>query len=110
MICIEVSLDGEVFRRTGVKDASLLTPGVAAFVGDDKPARLTLSGMCDLPGERAAHVYWGDEMSLNNGAVVTFRFTISDSPSKPDQLVPTDSPKYIEEQREFEQLKNNFVP
>ena len=111
MVCIEVRLDVEIFRTTGVKDASLLTPTISAFVGDDKPARLSLSGMCDLPGDRAAHVYWGDdEMALNDGTVVTLRFTSSESSSDPDQVVPTDSPTYVEEQREFQELKKNFVP
>src|SRR4051794_4512703 len=111
MVCIEVGLDGKLFRTTGVEDASLLTPSISAFVGDDEPARLTLSGMCELPGERAAHVHWGDdEMLLSNGTVVTLRFTSSELASDPDQVVPTDSPKYIEEQQEFEQLKKNFAP
>jgi hypothetical protein len=96
MVCIEVSLDGEIFRTVGIKDASLISPTLSGFVGADTPARLTLSGMCDLPEERAAHVYWGtDELELKTGAVVTFRFTTSDSPSDLDQLVPTDSPEYI---------------
>jgi hypothetical protein len=111
MVCIEVGLDGKLFRATGVKDASLLTPAISAFVGDDEPARLTLSGMCERPGERAAHVYWGDdEMLLSNGTVVTLRFTSSELASDPDQVVATDSPKYVEEQREFEELKKNVVP
>jgi hypothetical protein len=49
-------------------------------------------------------------MLLSNGTVVTLRFTSSELPSDPDQVVPTDSPKYIQEQREFEELKKNFVP
>jgi hypothetical protein len=111
MVCIEVSLDGEVFRMAGIQDASLLSPTLGGFVGDDTPARLTLSGMCDLPNERAAHVYWGiDEIALNNGTVVTFRLTTSEAPSNPDRIVPIDSPEYIEEQREFEELKKTFVP
>ena len=111
MVCIEVSLDGKVFRTTGVQDATLLAPSISAFVGDDSPARLSLNGMCELPGERAAHLDWGDdEMSLGVGTVVTLRFTMCNSPSDPDQVVPTDSPKYVEEQREFEELKKNFVP
>jgi hypothetical protein len=111
MVCIEVSLDGQVFRTAGSKDASLISPTLSGFVGGDTPARLTLSGMHDLPDERAAHVYWGpDEVELKTGAVVTFRFTTSESPSDPEQVVPTDSPEYIEEQREFEALKKTFVP
>ena len=111
MVCIEVRLDGELFRTAGIKDASLITPRLAGFVGGETPASLTLSGMCDLAEGRAAHVYWGpDQVELKSGAVVTFRFTISQSPSSPERIVPTDSPVYIEEQREFEAYKKTFVP
>jgi len=111
MVCVEVSLDGSLFRKLGIKDASLITPTVHGFVGDEAPASLILSGMCDLGGERAAHVYWGpDEVALNGGSVVTFRFAMCESPSPPDKVVPTDSPAYIEEQREFQALKKSFLP
>jgi len=111
MICVEVSLDGALFRRAGIKDASLITPTVSGFIGDETPAQLMLRGMCDLAGGRSAHVNWGpDQVDLQIGAVVTFRFTTSESPSEPDQVVPTDSPAYIEEQREFENFKKTFVP
>src|SRR5436190_570231 len=78
MVCVEVTLDGSPFRRVGIKDASLITPTVHGFVDDEAPARLELSGMCDLGGERAAHVYWGpDDVALNDGTVVTFRLAMS---------------------------------
>ncbi len=75
MVCVEVKLDGALFRRAGIKDASLITPILSGFVGDETPARLSLSGMCDLPVARAAHVYWGpDQLELKTGTEVTFRF------------------------------------
>jgi len=111
MVCVEVTLDGSPFRRVGIKDASLITPTVHGFVDDEAPARLELSGMCDLGGERAAHVYWGpDDVALNDGTVVTFRLAMCEFPSPPDQVVPTDSPAYIEEQREFAALRKSVLP
>ena len=111
MVCIEVRLDGELFRIAGIKDASLITPTLSGYVGGETPACLMLRGMCDLVGGRAAHVSWGpDEVALTSGAVVTFRFTMSESPSHPEQIVATDSPAYIEEQRDFEAYKKTLVP
>src|SRR5213079_3056255 len=92
MVCVEVTLDGSPFRRVGIRDASLITPTVHGFVDDEAPARLELSGVCDLGGERAAHVYWEpDDVALNDGTVVTFRLAMCEFPSPPDQVVPTDS-------------------
>src|SRR6266700_1104785 len=89
MVCVEVTLDGSPFRRVGIKDASLITPTVHGFVDDEAPARLELSGMCDLGGERAAHVYWGpDDVALNDGTVVTFRLAMCEFPSPPDRSCP----------------------
>jgi hypothetical protein len=111
MVCVEVNLDGSLFRRAGIQDASLITPIVSGFVGDDTPARLDLSGMCELGGERAAHVYWAPpQLALRSGSVATFRLTTCESPSPPEDLVPIDSPAYLAEQREFEALKKSLVP
>jgi hypothetical protein len=111
MVCIEVELNGELFRRAGVKDASLICPMVSGYVGGDIPASLRLAGMCDLPEDRAAHVYWApDEVDLKGGDVITFRFVESDQPTAPEQTVPTDSPEYVEEQRQFTMMKETFVP
>ncbi len=111
MVCVEVRLDGALFRKAGIKDASLITPILSGFVGDETPARLSLSGMCDLPVARAAHVYWGpDQLELKTGTEVAFRFTTCGSPTPPERIVPTDSAAYIDEQRDFEAYKKSFVP
>src|SRR5438093_9863663 len=111
MVCIEVELNGELFRRAGVRDAALISPTVSGYVGCDIPASLTLAGMCDLPDDRAAHVSWApDEVDLKSGDVITFKFVESDQPTEPEQIVPTDSPGYVEEQRQFAVMKESFVP
>lgn len=112
MVCIEVRLNGQLLRRAGITDASLISPMLSGYVGGEVPASLMLSGMCDLPDDRAAHVYWtpDDEVELKSGDVVTFKFVESDEPTKPERIVPTDSPEYIEEQRQFTKMKETFVP
>jgi hypothetical protein len=111
MVCIEVKLNGHLLRMAGIKDASLISPMVSGYIGGDMPASLMLSGMCDLPDDRAAHVYWApDELDLKSGDVVTFKFVESDDPTKPERIVLTDSPEYIEEQRQFTEMKKSFVP
>jgi hypothetical protein len=111
MVCIGVKLNGELFRMAGIKNAALLSPMVSGYIGGDTPASLRLSGMCDLSEERAAHVYWApDEVDLKGGDVVTFQFVKSDHPTDPEQVTPTDSPEYLEEQRQYLVMKESFVP
>ena len=63
--------------------------------------------MCDLSGERTAHVHWCDDHQLVAGDVVAFGFVESDEPSTPAQIVGTDSPEYLEEQRQFAEFEKS---
>ena len=66
--------------------------------------------MCDLEQGRAAHVYWCENVAVGEGDTVAFKFTESDRVTSPEQIIPTDSPEYVEEQRVFAESMKNFVP
>jgi hypothetical protein len=72
MICIEISLNGKLLWRAGIENATMLAPMIGSFVGSEDLADLHVSGMCELPGERSAHVDWGEPAVLRAGDVVRF--------------------------------------
>lgn len=110
MRAIEVAVNGKLLWRLGIRNASIIAPSLRAGVADDSPASLMVSAMCDLDEERAAHVRWCEEWSLANGDLVAFTFVESDDVTLPEAIVPTDSPDYLEEQRDFAQWLKDFVP
>ena len=89
---------------------SLVTAIVSGGASDDSPASIHVAGMQDLPNERIAHVYWQHETPLFNGEKLSFTFLESPNPSMPIEVKPTDSPEYLQEQQEFEELKKIWVP
>lgn len=92
----------------GIANASLITSVVGGGVGGDDLACFHVAGMQDLPGERAAHVYWIHETSLVPGDHLRYTFLESDGPTPPIEVKATDSPKYLQEQREFEEVERNY--
>jgi hypothetical protein len=111
MLCLEIHHQNELLCRAGIQRASMLSAHVSAFVGDDEAlGYLHLSGMCELGGERIAHVYWNEPVPLAIGDWVAFRLVESDEPFTPTQIKPTESAEYIEEQRKFEEFERQFVP
>jgi hypothetical protein len=110
MICLEVHRNKELLTRAGIEGGLLLSAHVGAFIGDDEPASLHVAGMCDLNEGRSAHVYWLDFERLVVGDVLTFQVVHSDTPSPYLEVKPTDSPKYIDEQREFAEVERNYKP
>jgi len=110
MICLEISLNERLMWRMGVENATMLSPTISSFVGAEDPAGLHVSGMCDLPSERSAHVYWGEPISLHSGDTVHIVLVESTCPTPPSEVKATDSPEYLEEQRQFEELDRAYVP
>lgn len=110
MICLEIALNEKLLWRAGVENATVLAPILGSFVGSEELADLHVSGMCELPGERSAHVYWGEPAVLCAGDAVRFTLVDSGCPTPPSEIKATDSPEYLEEQREFEALSSTFVP
>jgi hypothetical protein len=89
---------------------SLLTLIVHGSVGDDNPASFHVAGMQELPNERIAHVYWQHETPLSESEQLSITFGESSNSSIPIEVKPTDSPEYIQEQQEFEELKKIWTP
>ncbi len=88
----------------------MLSPTLSSFVGDEYPACIDVSGMCDLPHERSAHVYWGEPTFLHGGDVVRIAMVESASPTLPSEVKATDSAEYVEEQRQFEEFERTYLP
>ena len=110
MRAIDVAVNGKLLWRLGIRNASIISPTVSAWVADDSPASLMVSGMCDLDERRAAHVHWCETWSLANGDLVAFKFIESDDVTPPKTIVPTDSPDYLEEQQSFAESLKDLVP
>jgi hypothetical protein len=109
MLCLEIRRGPALFCRMGIQDALLFTPVVCAFVGEQFPS-LSLSGMCGLPGDRRAHVYWGEDTPLVHGDALRFSLVESELPALPSRVQPTDSEEYLQGQRELEELEKDYVP
>src|SRR6266513_2718619 len=109
MRAIDVAVNGKLLWRLGIRNASIISPSVSAWVADDSAASLMVSAMCDLDGGRAAHVRWCETWSLANGDLVAFKFIESDDVTLPDAIVPTDSPDYLEEQRSLAESLKDLV-
>lgn len=110
MICLEIALNEKLLWRAGVENATVLAPLLGSFVWAEELADLHVSGMCELPGERSAHVYWGEPAVLCAGDAVRFTLVDSGGPTPPSEIKATDSPGYLEEQREFEASNSTFSP
>lgn len=110
MICLEISRNSTLLCRAGIENASMLSLHLSAFVGADYLAHLFIGGMCDLDGERTAHVNWGDIENMSAGGKVTVALINSDYPTKPIEVKATDSPEYLEEQAKFIEFDKSFVP
>ena len=110
MRAIEVAVNGQLRWRAGIANACILAPMLGASIAEDAPADLRVSGMCDLDHERAAHVHWCETLALAEGDVVAFRFTDSENVTPPEEIVPTDSPEYVQEQRAFAERMRDFAP
>src|SRR5688572_5923156 len=108
MRCIEVKVNGALLWRAGVENASMIGPILHGAMAGDGPAGIRVAGMCDLSDERTAHVYWCEDHPVAGGDVVTFAFVESDAPTPPTDIVPTDSPEYLEEQRQFAEFEKSF--
>src|SRR5690242_20520133 len=110
MRVIEVAVNGTLRWRAGMANASMITPTLSAWVADDSPAALMLTGMSDLDQTRAALVRWCEHWPLTEGDVVTFTFTDSNDVTPPAAVIPTDSPEHREEQQQFAEYLKDCVP
>lgn len=110
MVSIAITLNGNLVCRAGIENASMISPILSSFIGAENPAGLLVSGMCDLPNERDAHVYWIEEQRLSAGDHISFSLIVDNAPTEPLQIQATDSPEYLEEQRQFIEMDRDFVP
>ena len=109
MICLAVLRNSKLVCKAGIVNSSMLTSIVAGGVSGEEPASFHVAGMQDLSQDRSAHVYWLNETPLASGDQL--RFTLEESePSPPIEVKPTDSPEYLAEQQEFEEMEKAFVP
>lgn len=67
MICLEIALHGQLLWRAGIENATMLAPMLSSFVRAEDLADQHASGMCELSGERSAHVYRGEPAVLRAG-------------------------------------------
>jgi hypothetical protein len=109
MICLDIKVNGDLVCQAGIANASILSSILGASVGADHPVDLYVSGMCELPEERTAHVYWAKDRSLSSGDHITFTLIDCEDATEPTEIVPTDSREYLEEQAKFEELEGTFV-
>ena len=110
MRCVTIAVNGQSMCVAGISDALMIGPSIGGAVFDEYPPTLEIRGMCELDTNRTAHIYWCENLQLKLGHCVRFSFVESQEPSPPIEIVPTDSPEYIEEQRKFEELEKSFVP
>lgn len=112
MICLKISIDEKVICYAGIENATLLTPFISSFVGDEYPALLDISGMCDLPGERKAHVYWleAEGINLQQGSQFCIALIEYEQPTPPIKILATDSSEYMKAQSQFEEVERTFQP
>ena len=110
MRAIAVVVNGQLRWRAGIANASILTPLLSAWIADEAPASIRVSGMCDLEQGRTAHVHWCESFPVAKGDTVVFRFIDTDHPTPPAEIIPTDSPAHLEEQRAFAESLKTFVP
>jgi hypothetical protein len=105
-----IERNGESLCVAGGKNMSLVNVIVSGCASDDSPASIHVAGLQELPNERIAHVYWQHETPLFDGEKLSFTFVESPNPSMPIEVKPTDSPEYLQEQQEFEELEKIWVP
>jgi hypothetical protein len=112
MQCIAVTVNEQLLCVAGISSALMIGPSIRAAVSAEMPPALDVRGMCQLgfDTDRPAHVYWCDNLRLKPRDCVCFAFVESPEPTPPIQIVPTDSPGYIEEQRLFKEHEKSFVP
>jgi hypothetical protein len=75
----------------------------------EEGATLDISEMSELPAGTDAHVYWRTKSKLLPEDVVRFRMIDADAPTDPREVKATDSPQYLEEQRQFEEFEKTHV-
>lgn len=110
MICLSVSRNGQELCVAGHAEAELLTSHVSGATTGECAVSLDVTGMCELPDDRAAHLRWIDLVPLSSGDILEFKLLESSTPSPPSALIPTDSPEYLAEQAEFSKLEAEWVP
>ncbi len=87
----------------------MVTAHLGGSVFGDEPASIHVAGMQELPGDRSAHVYWLEELALSVGDSLTFS-PLRDAPvSEPLTVEPTDSPEYLERQRQYREFQSAHI-
>ena len=109
MFCLSVLRNGTSLCSAGVEGASFLDVTVAGSVFGDHAAHIEVSGMKETPSGSSSHVYWVSDTPLMPGDVVRVASGNLPNASAPILVVPTDSPEYIEEQREYDEFLRAHV-
>jgi hypothetical protein len=110
MICLAVSKNGEPLCLAGFAEADLLTVHVSGGVDAQMAVSLRVGGMCELPGNRSAHLYWIEGAALNAGDRLRFELQRSNDPTMPLSIEATGSPEYLAAQAAFEELAQESMP
>ena len=112
MRVFEVSRNGVVLCIAGASNADLLDVQISGDVEGPEPARLGVSGINGLPGDRSSHVCWLEQVPLAAGDQITIAFVDSESATLPAKEVAADSKEYLAEQQRLEEriLRVNSPP
>lgn len=108
MICLELSINGRLLCRSGIDNAILLSSHLSHFVGSGDGATLRVNGVVELAEGTDAHVLWQVRDGLSIGDVIGFTLVDAENPTEPYEALATDSPKYVNEQKAFEEFEKTF--
>ncbi len=109
MRCLDVALNGKQLWRVGVDKAQMYSLILGVSADGEVPADIHISGMCELPDGRNAHVRWGDFYPLEVGDRLTVKLVESGSPTPPTETTAVDDPKQIEEQRLYDEFTETYM-
>lgn len=109
MICLSVHRNGVLACNAALSGITVVTAIVAGGRDNDDPAGFHVAGMQDLPAGRHAHVYWVPETALAAGESLSFSLADCDTASTPVEIRASDTPEYLQEQRDYDALQNGYM-
>ena len=109
MYCLNVHVNGRLLCAAGAAEAAMVTADIHGSLFGEEVASLRIAGMQDLPGNRSAHVYWIEELSLKAGDVLEFMPAEQDTATQPIVVRPTDSAEHLEDQRQYDEFLSAHI-
>lgn len=103
MRCLEVILNGQLLWRAGTENALMYSLDLGVSLDGESPAYISVSGMCELPGGRKAHVRWGELYPLSIGDHLALTLVESEQPTPPAETNAADEPEQAQEPDEDEE-------